>query len=184
MSLFSGGLAWGYFYAMSVSFPEPSASSDTGALFLVYLDYFRLTVAAKVSGLSDAEVRASRLPSGWSAIELLKHLIFMERRWLVWGFLGEDVEQPWGDQSEGRWHVTDGESPAELVQALHTGGNRTRTIVEGAELSALATVGGRFATHAECPTLASILFHVLQEYARHVGHLDALRELIDGRVGE
>ncbi|WP_137120153.1 mycothiol transferase [Segeticoccus rhizosphaerae] len=60
----------------------------------------------------------------------------------------------------------------------------TREIVEGNELATRAQVGGRFPTAADAPTLEWILFHVLQEYARHAGHLDIARELIDGSVGE
>jgi uncharacterized damage-inducible protein DinB len=169
---------------MTRSFPEPGASSDVKALFLAYLDYFRQTVAAKVTGLSEADVRSSRLPSGWTPIELVKHLIFMERRWLVWGFQGEVVEDPWGDEQHGRWQVAIDESLADLLAALEEGGVRTRGIVEAAELSSLAALGGRFTDGTQRPSLGSILFHVLQEYARHVGHLDTARELLDGQVGE
>jgi hypothetical protein len=51
----------------------------------------------------------------------------------------------------------------------------TREIVEGNELATRAQVGGRFPTAADAPTLEWILFHVLQEYARHAGHLDIAR---------
>ncbi|MGH3329839.1 MAG: DinB family protein [Nocardioidaceae bacterium] len=169
---------------MSVSLPEPGPSHDVKTLFLVYLDFYREAVAAKVSGLSESDLRSTRLPSGWSPIELVKHLAFMERRWLVWGFLGENVEAPWGDDRNGRWHVEDDESLAGLLAALRDGGARTRGIVEAAELSTPATPGGRFPDGTQPPSLAAILFHVLQEYARHAGHLDIARELLDGRVGE
>ena len=80
--------------------------------------------------------------------------------------------------------MADGESLSDLVEALHRGGTRTREIVEGADLDALGRVGGRFGSDEETPTLIWILFHVLQEYARHAGHLDIVRELADGKVGE
>ena len=67
---------------------------------------------------------------------------------------------------------------------LHAGSARTRVIAAGAELTDVAAVGGRFTVGDHRPTLAWILFHVLQEYARHAGHLDVARELIDGHVGE
>jgi hypothetical protein len=54
----------------------------------------------------------------------------------------------------------------------------------GAELTDVAAVGGRFADGDRRPTLAWVLFHVLQEYARHAGHLDIVRELLDGATGE
>jgi hypothetical protein len=67
---------------------------------------------------------------------------------------------------------------------MDAGGARTRTIAAGAELSDLAAVGGRFADGDRRPTLAWVLFHILQEYARHAGHLDIARELLDGATGE
>lgn len=164
--------------------PEPGPSDDVRALFLTYLDFYRETVANKVSGLSESDLRSTRLPSGWSPLELVKHLVFMERRWLVWGFLGEPVTDPWGDESEDRWHVGPDEDSAQLVAELRRGGARTREVVEGAELSTPGRTGGRFPAGDQSPSLVAILFHVLQEYARHVGHLDVARELIDGRVGE
>lgn len=169
---------------MSRSFPEPGASSDVGALFLRYLDFYRQTVEEKLRGLPSADLRSSRLPSGWSPLELVKHLTFMERRWLVWGFVGEQVEDPWGDALDGRWHVATGETLDGLLDALHAGGARTRQIVEGADLSSSAALGGRFTRDGEQPTLVWTLFHVLQEYARHTGHLDVVRELVDGQTGE
>jgi uncharacterized damage-inducible protein DinB len=169
---------------MSPVLPDPGPSYDVKAMLLAYLDFYRETVAEKVSGLGGADLRSSRLPSAWSPAELVKHLTYMERRWLVWGFLGEVVPDPWGDEREGRWHLEPDESPVELLAALREGGARTRTIVAAAELEEPAAVGGRFPDGSEPPSLAAILFHVLQEYARHAGHLDIVRELLDGRVGE
>lgn len=168
------------------AFPEPSSdTADALRLFLEYLDFYRSTIEAKLSGLSDAELRHSRLPSGWTPLELLKHLVYMEQRWLVWGFAAEHVAAPWGDRGpEDRWHVGADESVEELVAALHRGGDRTREIVEAADLTAPGSVGGRFGPDREPPTLVWILFHVLQEYARHAGHLDIARELADGATGE
>jgi hypothetical protein len=169
---------------MSRTFPEPGSSSDVRDLFLHYLDFYRQTVETKVRGLTPTDLRSSRLPSGWAPLELVKHLTFMERRWLVWGFLAEHVDDPWGDELDGRWHVTDDETLDGLLAALHAGGAHTRRIVEDADPSSSAALGGRFTKDDERPTLVWILFHVLQEYARHAGHLDIARELVDGRTGE
>lgn len=169
---------------MSLPLPDPGPSSDVATLFLRYLDYYREKVADKVSGLTEAELRSTRLPSGWSPIELVKHLTYMERRWLLWGFLADQVPDPWGDQRQDRWHVGTDESLPELLAALREGGRRTRSIVETTDPSTLAALGGRFTEDAARPSLTAILFHVLQEYARHTGHLDIACELIDGRIGE
>jgi hypothetical protein len=166
------------------SFPEPGTSSDVRDLFVRYLDYYRQTVEAKVRGLGPADLRSSRLPSGWTPLELVKHLTFMERRWLVWGFLAEQVDDPWGDDLDDRWHVAGDETLDGLLDALHAGGDRTREILQHADLTSSAAVGGRFTKEDDQPTLVWILFHVLQEYARHAGHLDIARELADGGTGE
>jgi uncharacterized damage-inducible protein DinB len=166
---------------------EPSKElSDTKELLLGYLDHYRSVVEAKLNGLSEAELRNTRLPSGWTPLELLKHLIFMERRWLRWGFAGEPVDRPWGDSGadpEGRWQVDPDEGLADLLGLLRAGAESTRKLVAEAELSELGAVGGRFSAD-DRPTLNWILFHVLQEYTRHAGHLDIARELADGSVGE
>lgn len=86
---------------------EPARElADTIELHLLYLDRYRDIIETRLTGLSDDDLRASRLPSGWKPLELLKHLVFMERRWLRWGFEGEQVDHPWGDSGDdpdGRW---------------------------------------------------------------------------------
>ena len=163
--------------------PEPGPQGvDPAAMFLDYLDYFRSEVRRKVTGLGDADLAGSRVPSGWSPAELVSHLVHMERRWFVWGFLGEDVGDPWGDRDEtDHWRVTG--SIDEMLEALDAGGARVREIVSSHGLQDIASGNGRFADSSP-PTLLSILFHVMQEYARHMGHLDVVRELIDGTTGE
>jgi uncharacterized damage-inducible protein DinB len=159
--------------------------SDPRELLLAYLDHYRSVIARKLAGLSDAELRSSRLPSGWSPLELLKHLVYVERRWVRWGFAAEPVPDPWGDQdAAGRWHVGADETVGELLAALHGGGERTRAVVSGADLGQRGALGGRFSGDEPPPTLAWILVHVLEEYTRHAGHLDVARELADGTVGE
>jgi uncharacterized damage-inducible protein DinB len=165
------------------AFPEPTGeTSDPAVLLARYLDFYRATVVRKVASLPPGEQRRSRLPSGWSPVELLHHLARMERRWLVWGFLGEDVPDPWADDRDGRWHLPD-DVPLETVVGLLTAaGSRTSEVLAGHELSEPGVPGGRF--EADPPTLGWICFHVLQEYARHAGQLDVAVELAGGELGE
>jgi uncharacterized damage-inducible protein DinB len=161
-------------------------SADTATLFAAYLDYYRHAVDRKLRSLSDADLRASRLPSGWSPLELLIHLVHMERRWFRWGFLAEPVERPWGDHADqdphGPWAVPDGVGLDDLLQALHAGGASTSTLLATHAPDEHGALGGRFTE--DPPTLAWICFHVLQEYARHAGHLDVVAELAGGVTGE
>ena len=151
-------------------------------MFLGYLDYFRERAVGKVGLLPPAEVAGSRLPSGWSPLELLVHLRHVERRWLEWGFLGSDVGDPWADEQDGRWHVAPGTSLAEVADQLREQGVRTRSIVEAHRLEERGQPGPRW-QGAEPATLERVLFHLVQEYARHVGQLDGVVELVTG-VGD
>jgi hypothetical protein len=72
----------------------------------------------------------------------------------------------------------------ELREMLDEAAIRTRTIVEAHELTEPSALTGRFRDPETAPQLQWILLHLIQEYARHVGHLDIARELVDGRTGE
>lgn len=169
---------------MSVPFPEPTTPVPSRAgVFLGYLDYFRSRLVTKLEALPAAELRASRLPSGWTPIELLKHLTYVELRWLEWGFEGRDVPGPWRDQRDGRWYAGPDESLAELVAALHAQAARSRAVIESHDLADVGQPGERW-DGADPASLERILFHLLQEYARHVGHLDIITELVTGQTGE
>jgi uncharacterized damage-inducible protein DinB len=169
---------------VSLPFPEPTAPvSSRAEVFLGYLDYFRSRLVSKLRALPRSELRASRLPSGWTPIELLNHLAYVELRWLEWGFEGREIADPWADSRDGRWHVADDAELEELVAALHAQAARTRGVVESHDLADIGQPGERW-DGADPAALERILFHLLQEYARHVGHLDIVSELAAGETGE
>ena len=165
-------------------FPEPTVpASGRAEVFVRYLDFFRAAVIAKVAALGDEELRRSRLPSGWTPLELVKHLRYVELRWIEWGFQGAEVGQPWGDQRDERWYVAPGESRDSLLAALSAQGAHTTAAITGNELTTPGAPGPRW-NGAPPATLERVLFHLLQEYARHLGHLDIVAELAGGPVGE
>ena len=165
-------------------FPEPTdARDDRREVLLEYLDFYRAVVRAKISGLTDKELRTSFVPSGWTPIELVNHLLHVERRWMTWGFEGEALDDPWGESRDERWYVSPEQAAETLLEALDRGGKRTRAIVLNHDLSDLGAPGERW-EGAEPPALERVLLHLIQEYARHAGHLDIVRELADGTVGE
>jgi hypothetical protein len=169
---------------MTVPFPSPTIPVASRAeVFLGYLDFFRSSLLAKLDGLPEAELRSSRLPSGWTPLELLKHVTQVERRWLEWGFEGVDVDDPWADRRGDRWYVDPAESVADLVAALHARAAATRAIVGRHDLAEAGRPSDRW-DGEDPPTLERVLFHLLQEYARHSGHLDVVRELVDATTGE
>jgi hypothetical protein len=164
---------------------EPDKHGPAGAArWAAYLDWARSDLAASVLALSPARRRTTLVPSGWTPIELLSHVLHMEQRWFVWGFLGEQVAEPWGDWSvdepwdgsrDGRWVVADDVSAEQLAERLEQIGKRTRAVLRDFPLDATASPGGRFAD--DPPALEWICFHVLAEYARHAGQLDVVVEL-------
>lgn len=165
-------------------FPSPMVPAGSRSeVFLGYLDYFRSVVVAKVEDLDDDELRHSRLGSGWTPIELVRHLTYVERRWLVWGFEGQPLPDPWGDQVDGRWTVAADDTREQVLAELGAQAAETTRIVSTRDLTDVGRPGERW-EGGEPATLERVLFHLLQEYARHAGHLDVVRELIDGRVGE
>lgn len=166
---------------------EPKGPRPTGEMFCAYLDFYRDVIEAKLRSVSSEQLREARLPSGWTPLELLNHLVHMERRWFVWAFAGEPVPEPYGDRvdggSQGAWVVPADATLDGLVAQLRAGGARTRQIVAGASLADVAPPGPRFGSFPP-QTLGWICFHVLQEYARHAGHLDVVVELAGGAQGE
>ena len=164
---------------------EPAKGGPAGASrWADYLSWLRDDLIEGIQGLPELEQRESRLPSGWTPLELLSHLLHMEQRWFIWGFLGEQVAEPWGDWNVvepaagvvgARWVVPEAVSAEELAERLLQVGQRTRSILSSHALDARGALGGRF-TEAP-PTLEWICFHVLAEYARHAGQFDVVAEI-------
>ena len=107
----------------------------------------------------------------------------MELRWIEWGFEGVPVAEPWADSRGDRWYVDPDRSLDELLDALATRAEHTRKVVESHDLAEVGQPGERW-DGAEPATLERVLFHLLQEYARHAGHLDIVSELAGGPTGE
>lgn len=165
--------------------PQPTAA-DPATLFAAYLRFYREAAIDKVAALAPEQQRTSRLPSGWTPLELLEHLAHMERRWFAWHFLGEDVDRPWGDRRDGDrdqpWHVPDDVDVDQIAARLREQGARTDELLASHALDEMGRPGPGYPNPAA--PLGWICFHVLQEYARHVGHLDIVVEIAGGPTGE
>jgi Protein of unknown function (DUF664) len=167
-----------------MDFPEPTnLRDDRRDVLLEYLDFYRWTIREKVTGLDDGALRSSRLPSGWTPIELVKHLLNVERRWIVWGFEGVNLPEPWAEAREECWYAAPDERVEDLLDAWDAGGRHTREVVMAHDLGDLGAPSDRW-DGGEPPSLERVLLHLMQEFARHAGHLDIMRELADGRTGE
>jgi uncharacterized damage-inducible protein DinB len=169
---------------MTVPFPSPTDPADSRAeVFTRYLDFFRDRLTAKVRELPADELRRSRLPSGWTPLELVKHLTYVERRWLEWGFEGRVMPDPWGDQRGDRWYVAPEETRDSLLAGLAAQAEHSQAIVDNHDLDEVGQPGERWEGKPPA-TLERVLFHLTQEYARHIGHLDIVCELVGGPTGE
>ena len=169
---------------MTVPFPSPTDPADSRAqVFSRYLEFFRDRVTTRVRELPEGELRRSRLPSGWTPLELVKHLTYVELRWLEWGFEGRGVPDPWGDQRDDRWFVATDETRDSLLADLAAQAERSQAVIDNHDLEEVGQPGERW-DGAPPATLERVLFHLTQEYARHVGHLDIVCELAGGPTGE
>lgn len=165
--------------------PSPSEPlGDRKDVYLAYLTRFRSQLLEALAALPEADLGSSRLPSGWTPLELLHHLTLVEHRWLEWGFEGRQVESPWADWADGRpgtrWRVPDGAGLASLTDALHQQAARSEAVIAAHSLDEVGRPGPRW--DGEPPaTLERTLLHLTQEYARHLGHLDIVVETAGSR---
>jgi uncharacterized damage-inducible protein DinB len=145
-----------------------------------YLDHHRRITVWKLNGLTEEQARWSPVPSGTSLLGIAKHLAYVERWWFQ-AVIGEQVvDFPGGpDDTDADWRIETGEDIA-TITALHDAEcNRSREILSGiTDLDAVRGVGN------EDVSIRRILVHMVEETARHNGHADIIREMIDGSTGE
>ena len=151
-----------------------------------FLDFYRDTILWKVSGMSDEEIRRVIVPSGWSPLGMVKHLAYVERNWFRVRFAGEpDLPVPWTDDDpDADFRVEPGETTEEILRFYREEFERSRAIASGASLDDLAVEWPSDRPPEKRPNLRWILVHMIEETARHAGHLDVVRELIDGATGD
>jgi uncharacterized damage-inducible protein DinB len=170
--------------------PEPPIAADETATLLGFLEFQRATLAWKCAGADAAGLRATVGASSMTLGGLLKHLAYVEDDWFSRSLHGQDRQPPWDtvdwqSDPDWEWHSAAGDSPEQLHTLWHDAVNRSRSLVA----QALADGGLKRRTRrtwpgGEAPSLRWILVHMIEEYARHNGHADLLRESIDGLTGE
>lgn len=160
---------------------EPAPLADERTTLTGFLQYQRDTLAMKCAGLTVEQLRTRAVPpSSLSLLGLVRHLAEVERGWFgnTWG--GEDRGPHWPHREGGGGEFdVDTDDPAEALRIWRDECARSRALVDAAEsLDAPARHGGT-------PySLRHILTHMIEEYARHNGHADLLRECLDGTTGE
>ena len=170
--------------------PEPPIASDELATLLGFLDFQRATLEWKCHSLSVPDMRKKFAASSITLGGILKHMAFVENHWFSDWLLGREKLSPWRevDWSQDRdwdWNSAAGDTPAQLLELWHGACALSRSnILSVLETGPLGQLAKRTWPSGESPSLRWILVHMIEEYARHNGHADLLRESIDGQVGE
>ena len=168
--------------------PEPPAAGDEVSTLLGFLDHHRATLSWKCAGLDTAglstQVGASSLTLGG----LLKHAALVEVDWFVGDLHGRGLGRPWSevdDPGQFAWASAADDSPEQLRElwsdAVHQAREATAEALADGGLDRLTD---RVRSDGFRPSLRWLLLHMIEEYARHNGHADLIREAVDGSVGQ
>jgi uncharacterized damage-inducible protein DinB len=170
--------------------PEPPVAGDEAATLLGFLDYQRATFAWKCSGLDAAGLSATVGASSMTLGGMLKHLALVEDGWFSRSLFGNDRRPPWDTvdwtaDPDWEWHSAADDAPDELRAMWQDAVTRSRTLITDALADGgLDRLAARGWPDGRTPSLRWIICHMIEEYARHNGHADLLRESVDGSTGE
>ena len=171
---------------------DPPLRAREAETVLAYLDYHRDTLRRKVAGLESAQLGRTLPPSTMTLGGLVKHMTLVEESWFSRVLEGNDLGEPWAsvswdDDPDWEWRTGATDDPARLRAAYDEIVSRVDTIIAAAldrdGLDALSARPSRRGEEGHF-SLRWILLHMIEEYARHNGHADLIRESIDGQVGE
>jgi uncharacterized protein DUF664 len=160
---------------------HPSKVAGERASLASFLDYQRATLAMKCQGLTDEQLERKAVPtSGLSLLGLVRHAAVIERAWFHMVLSGEPITARWPpvDGVFGEFLVDDADVD-EAFTLWSEACEGSRSVTDAFE-SLDETVDFR----GETISVRYVLTHMIEEYARHNGHADLLREAIDGTVGE
>jgi hypothetical protein len=170
-------------------YPEPPAVGSEAATLVGSLERQRATFAWKCAGLTDRGLSARLPTSDLSLGRLLKHLAYMEDLNFTRELGGAALAEPWAGvdasvRSDWVFGSADDDAPETLHRLWDEAVDRARAAVG----SALARADGPGATYTgsdgQVSTVRRLLVDMIEEYGRHTGHADLLREAVDGVVGE
>jgi hypothetical protein len=158
---------------------EPAHLGDERASLMGVLQHQRDLVAWKVGDASDETLRSARTPTGLTLHGIVRHLEDVERWWFRDVFAGEDdLSYASSDEDpDGDFRVPEGVAVADLIARYADECSRSDEVIGSAP--SLDAVSAR-----QSFTLRWIIIHLVEETARHLGHMDLLREQADGAVGE
>jgi uncharacterized damage-inducible protein DinB len=175
---------------MSETTPSPAAASTEAETLLSILERNRRTFAWKTSELDETGLRATTAASSMTLGGLVKHVALVEADWLAVKLAGRDYGSPWDTvdfdaDPDWDWRTGALDSPAETYALWRAAVQRSREIVAKViEERGLDGAASFTWPDGRTPTVRMMLLDMIEEYARHTGHADILREAVDGRVGE
>ena len=148
-----------------------------------FLDWYRSVVERKVVGLTVVDATRPMTPTGMSALGVVKHLGWVERGWFRETFAGEDVEATDVDGDNSAEFAISSEDTIDSVIGFYRNEvEESRRISRTA--NSLDALSVKETPYRERVSLRWVMVHMLEETARHAGHLDLMREEIDGQVGD
>ena len=181
------------------SFPPPESRvrppvrADEATTLRAFLDYHRETFRWKCAGLTQEQLAQPLPPSEMTLGGMMKHLAVVDSSWFEDDFAGRGLMPPfdtvdWDADRDWEWHTARDDTPGELFALFDDACRRADAVLDEAladggvgldGLSAAEASGGRGRF-----SLRWILLHMIEEYARHNGHADLIREAIDGQTGQ
>lgn len=177
-------------YLVEHGYPEPGTIADEAATLLAFLERQRATFAWKVGGLDASGLRTTIGSSPMTLGGMLKHLArfedAMSSEWLA----GQGQVAPWSDvdwvnQHDWDWRSAADDSPEKLYGLWRDAVTRSRALIADAlgEGGPGRPARGLAGDRSAVPMIRHVLINMIEEYARHNGHADLIRESIDGLVG-
>ncbi|MBC3986712.1 DinB family protein [Streptomyces sp. AC536] len=142
------------------------------------LDRHRDAVLWKLDGLDDEALRRPMTPSGTTLLGLVKHLATVEYGWFCTAF-GCETKPFWFDPSTDDMSVGPNEATADIVEFYGRARAAADTAIEELRLDALGT-----SWNGTTVSMRWVLIHMIEDTVRHAGHMDIVRELIDGATGD
>jgi hypothetical protein len=173
-----------------MTYVEPPLAGDEAATLLGSLERQRATLAWKCEGLDAVGLTATHPPSSITLGGLLKHLALVEDTYFSQKLLGRELGPPWNTvdwdaDPDWEWQSAADDTPDQIRTLWQEAVTRARSAVAQALADGGLEQLGRYqSSRGESPSLRRILIDLIEEYSRHVGHADLIRESVDGRTGE
>ncbi|MGW0767456.1 DinB family protein [Streptomyces sp. NPDC002676] len=170
---------------MTIKRDEPALDADERTMLEGWLDYHRQTLAWKCDGLTEVQLRTASIePSELSLLGLVRHMAEVERFWFHEILRGEDpgVLYCTEEDPDGDFHFTEADTWDEAYATWQAEIETARRNTAGLTLDDFSK--GRSRSSDKPFNLRWIYTHMIEEYARHNGHADLIRERIDGATGD